>query len=148
MRDKLCLNESISSSNLPRTVDVSKAEVSFNVLSDTKEVLLCDSVQSKSIPENAIVYNDECTGFLMWLLCYCISSIYKPTKKSKYLFSLLVYNEHHIQTIQYTKSINGTASPVEVVSTIQKEYKSIGHYKIQFVSRSCANVDRSERKKL
>ena len=41
-----------------------------------------------------------------------------------------------------------TASFVEVVSTIQKEYKSTGHYKTQFVSCSCANVDRSERKKI
>ena len=46
------------------------------------------------------------------------------------------------------KKINGTASLVEAVSTIQKEYKSTGHYKIQFVSCSCANVDRNERKKI
>ena len=50
MRDNLCLNGCISSSfNLPKTVDVCGAEVSFNVLSDNKEGLLCDSVQSKSI---------------------------------------------------------------------------------------------------
>ena len=85
----------------------------------------------------------------MWLPCYCISCIYKPTKKSKYMYSLLVYNENLIQTIQYTKNINGTASLVEAVSTIQKEYKSTtGHYKIQFVSCSSANVYRSERKKI
>ena len=112
------------------------------------EGLLCDSRQSKSILENAIINNDDCTGFLMWLPCYCISCIYKPTKKSKYMYSILVYNENHIQTIQYTNNINGTASLVEAVSSIQKEFKSAGHYKIQFVSCSCANVDRSERKKL
>ena len=139
--DNLCLNGCISASNLPKTVDVCGTEVSFNVLSDS------DSVQSKSILEDAIINNNECTGFLMWLPCYCISCIYKPTKKSKYTYALLVYNENHIQTIQYTKNINGTASLVEAVSTIQKEYKSTGHYKIQFVSCSCANVDRSERKK-
>ena len=144
--DNLCLNGCISASNLPKTVDVCGTEVSFNVLSDNKEGLLCDSVQSKSILEDAII-NNECTGFLMWLPCYCISCIYKPTKKSKYTYALLVFNENHIQTIQYTKNINGTASLVEAVSTIQKEYKSTGHYKIQFVSCSCANVDRSERKK-
>jgi len=44
--------------------------------------------------------------------------------------------------------INGTASLVEAVSTIQKECKSTGHYKIQFVSCSCADVDRNERKKI
>ena len=93
--------------------------------------------------------NDECTGFLMWLPCYCSSWIYKPTrtKKSRYMYSLLVYNENHKQTIQYIKNINGTSSLVEAGSTIQNECKSTGHYKIQFVSCSCANVDRSERKK-
>ena len=90
--------------------------------------------------------NDECTGFLMWLPCYCVSCIYKSTKKSRYMYSLLVYNENNKQTIQYTKVINGTASLVEAVSTIQKECKSTRHYKIQFVSCSSANVGRSERK--
>ena len=80
--------------------------------------------------------NDEYTGFLMWLPCYHISWIYKPTKKSRYMYSLLVYNENHKQT----------ASLVEAV-TIKNECKSTGHYKIQFVSCSCANVDRSKRKK-
>ena len=84
----------------------------------------------------------------MWLPSYCISCIYRPTKKSKYMYSLLVYNENHIQTLQYTKNLNGTASLVEAVSTIQKEYKSTGHYKIQFVSCSNANVDRGEWKKI
>ena len=64
------------------------------------------------------------------------------------MYSLLVYNENHIQTIQYTKNIKGTASLVEAGSTNQKEYKSTGHYKIQFVSCPSANVDRSERKKI
>jgi len=63
------------------------------------------------------------------------------------MYSFLVYNENHKQAIQYTKNINGTASLVEAVSTIQKECKSTWHYKIQFVSCSCADVDRSERMK-
>ena len=83
----------------------------------------------------------------MWLPCYCISCIYKPTKKSKYMYFLLIYKDNHTQTIQYTESINGTASLVEAITSIQKEYKSTGHYKIQLVTCSCANVDRSERKK-
>ena len=48
-----------------QTVDVSGAEVSFNVFSDNKEGLLCDSVQRKTILENAIINNTECKGFLM-----------------------------------------------------------------------------------
>lgn len=31
-------------------------------------------------------------------LSFCISCIFKPTKKSKYMYSLLVYNENHITT--------------------------------------------------
>ena len=46
------------------------------------------------------------------------------------------------------KTFNGTASLVVAVSSIQKDCKSTGHHKIQFVSCSCANVDRSERKKI
>ena len=115
MRDNLCLNGYISSSNLPKTVDICGAQVSFHVLSDNKEGLFCDSIQRKSILENAIINNDECTGFLKWLPCYCISCIYKATKKLKYMYSLLVYNENHKQTIQYSKNINSTASLVEAV---------------------------------
>ena len=115
-RDQPCLNGCISSSNLPKTVDICGAEVSFHVLSDNKEGLLCDFIQRKSILENAIINNDECTGFLMWLPCYYISCIYKATKKSKCRYSLLVYNENHKETIQSTKNINGTASLVEAVS--------------------------------
>ena len=103
VQDNLCLNGCISSSKLPKTVDICGAEVSFNVLSEHMEGPLFDSVQSKSILENAIINNDECTGFLMWLPCYSISFIYKPTKKSKYMYSLLVYNATHKQTIQYTE---------------------------------------------
>ena len=55
--DNLCLNGCISSSNLPKTVDICGAEVSFHVLSDNKEGLLCNSIQRKSILENAIINN-------------------------------------------------------------------------------------------
>ena len=147
--DNLCLNgcTCISLSDWPKIVDICGAEISFNFFSDNKEGLLCDSLQSKSILENAVINNSECTGFLMWLPCYCISCIYKPTKKSNYMYSLLVYIKK-TQTIQYTRTINGAASLVEAISSIQKEFKSTGHYKIQFVTCSCANVDRSETKEM
>ena len=44
--DNLCLNECISLSNLPKNVDICGAEVSFHVLSNIKEALLCDSVKA------------------------------------------------------------------------------------------------------
>jgi len=47
VHDNLCLNGSISSSNLPKTVHICGAEVSFHNLSNIKEALLCDSVQRK-----------------------------------------------------------------------------------------------------
>ena len=53
--DNLCLNRCISSSDLPRIVYVCGAKVSFNVFCDNKEGLLCDSLQSKSILENAVI---------------------------------------------------------------------------------------------
>ena len=38
---------------------------------------------------------------------------------------------------------------VEAISCIRKKYcKSASHYKVQFASCSCANVDRNERKQL
>ena len=54
VRDNLCLNGCISS-NLSKTVDICGAEVSFHILSDKKEGLFCDSIQRKSILENAII---------------------------------------------------------------------------------------------
>ena len=43
--DNLCLNGCMSSSDLPKIFDVCGAEISFNVFSDNKEGLLCDSLQ-------------------------------------------------------------------------------------------------------
>ena len=72
----------------------------------------------------------------MWCSCYCISFILKPTKKLKYLYCLLAYDENHETPIQHTKNINGTASVVEAISKIQNKSKSPGHYKIQISSMS------------
>ena len=79
--NNICLNGCISLSHLPKTVDVCGAELSFNVFSDNKEGLLCNSLHRKSIFENAMINNTECTGFLMWLSCYCINCIYNPQRR-------------------------------------------------------------------
>ena len=50
--------------NLPRTVDVCETEGNLDNLSKSEE-LLTDSLQSKSILENEIVHNSECTRFLI-----------------------------------------------------------------------------------
>ena len=97
--------------------------------------------------QNIIVNNSECTGFLMWFSCYCIICVVKPSKKSKYLYCLLAYDENHVAPIQHTKNINGTAPIVKVISKIQKKYKSPAHYEIQFMTCSCKNGDQNERQK-
>ena len=144
VRDNLCVNGCVSSSNLSKTVDICGAEVSFHVLSDDKEGLLCDSIQRKSILENAIINSYECTRFLMWLPCYYISCIYKATKKSNYIYTLLVYSENHKQTIQFSKNINGTASLAEAVRNAS--LLGITKYNLHHVHDKI-NVDSSERKK-
>ena len=53
--------------NLPRTVDICETEVNLDNLFKS-EGLLTDSLQSKSILENEIIHNSECTGFLISFL--------------------------------------------------------------------------------
>ena len=81
----------------------------------------------------------------MWLPCYYISCIYKAIKRSNYMCSLLVYNENHKQTIQYSKNINGTASLVEAVRNAS--LLGITKYNICIMFICKINVDRSQRKK-
>ena len=84
-----------------------------------------------------------------WVLnLFYISCISKSTNRSKYVYSLLVYNESHIPLIQFTKCINGIPSIVDVICKIQNEHRSSGQYTIQFVKSSCKNVNRNDRKKL
>jgi len=92
--DILSLEENFSTDDLPKSIDVFGTEVSLHVLTEMCEVL-SDSLQNKSILEDAIS-NNECTGFLMWFESYCISCIFKSTKRSKYVYSLLVYNTYRI----------------------------------------------------
>ena len=54
----------LSPANLQRTVDVCETEVNLNNLFES-EGLLTDSLPSKSILENDIINNSECTGFLI-----------------------------------------------------------------------------------
>ena len=70
----------LSPANLPITVDVCGTEVNLDNLFES-EGLLTDSPQSESILENDIVYNSECTRFLISFSSHCISCIFKPTKR-------------------------------------------------------------------
>ena len=95
-----------------------------------------DSVDSKSLLKNLVRNNSECTGFLMWFSVFCMKWIFKPTKRSKYVYSLLVFNESEMPLIEYTKTVNSTVSLVAAISNIQKLYNAGGCYKIQFVTCS------------
>ena len=110
--------------------------------------LLTDSLQSKSILESKIIHNSECSGFLISFSSYCISCTFKPTKRSKHMYSLLLYNERHTSPIQYTKNKNGMASLFDAFRKILEKYNTLGQYRILFVTCSCKEVDRKERKKL
>ena len=81
-----------SPANLPRTLDVCETEVNLDNLFES-EGLLTDSLQSKSILENEIIHNSACGGFLISYSSYCISWTFKPTKRSKYMYSPLLINK-------------------------------------------------------
>ena len=87
---KMCCKSSLehnqqSPVNLPRTVDVCETEVNLDNLFES-EGLLTDSLQCKSILENEIIHNSECTGFLSSFSLYCNSCTFKPTKRSNYMY--------------------------------------------------------------
>ena len=146
MRRKSSLEHNQQSpANLPRTVYVCETEENLDNLFES-EGLLTDSLQSKSILENEIIHNNECTGFL--ISSYSISCPFKPTKRSKYMDFPLLYNERHTTPIQYTYNINGMASLVDAIRKIPVKYNTLGQYRILFATCSCKVVDRKERKNL
>ena len=146
MRRKSSLEHNQQSpANLPRTVYVCETEENLDNLFES-EGLLTDSLQSKSILENEIIHNNECTGFL--ISSYSINCTFKPTKISKYMDFPLLYNERHTSPIQYTNNINGMASLVDAIRKIPVKYNTPGQYRILFATCSCKVVDRKERKNL
>ena len=81
---KMCCKSSLehnqqSPVNLPRTVDVCETEVNLDNLFKS-EGLLTDSLQSKSVLENEIIHNSECTGLLISFPLYYISCTLNPQK--------------------------------------------------------------------
>ena len=105
-------------------LDVCETEVNLTYLFES-EGLLTDSLQSKSILENEIIHNSECTGFFISYSSYCISCTFKPINRSKYMYSPLLYNERHTSPIQYIKNINGMASLVDAIRKILEKYNTL-----------------------
>ena len=65
-----------------------------------------------------------------------------------YVCSLLVFNESQMPLIEYTKTINSTASLVVAISNIPKNIHSGEYYKIQSVTCSTKAVEGAEGKKI
>ena len=84
----------------------------------------------------------------MWFSVFRMTCIFKPTKKSKYVYSLLLFNESQQPLIEYNKTVNSTTSLVVAISNIQKLHNAGGYYKIQFITCSAKAVVRAERKKI
>ena len=139
------MNKYLLLDDLPKTVDVCGTEVRLDLKSDYSEGILSDSVDGKSLLENV---NSQCTGFLMWFSVFCMTCIFTPTNRSKYVYSLLLFNESQLPLIEYTKTVNSTASLVVAISNIQKLHNAGGYYKIQFITCSAKTVVRAERKKI
>ena len=133
------MNKYLPLDDLPKTVDVCGTEVSLDLKSDYSEGILSDSVDSKSLLENLIRNNSECTGFLMWFSVFCMTCIFTPTKRSKYIYFLLLFNKSQLPLIEYNKT-NGTASLVAAINNIQKLHNAGGYYKIQFIRCSAKAV--------
>ena len=74
------LNKYLPLDDLPKTVDVCRTEVSLDLKSDCSEGILLDSVDSKSLLENLVRNNSECTGFLMWLSVFYMTCTLNPQK--------------------------------------------------------------------
>ena len=69
--DNLCFNWCISSSDLPKAVDVCSSEIFFCLFSETVWKGYCViHFKANQFKSNAMTNNIECTGFLMWLPCY------------------------------------------------------------------------------
>ena len=59
------------------------------------------------------------------------------------MYSLLIFNESQMPVIEYTKTINSTASLVAAISNVPKVYNAREYYKIQFVTCSAEAVERA-----
>ena len=90
LHNKLISNgQSVSPEHLPKSINIFGAQIGINVYA-TYEGELKDILQNKSIIEDHIKQNNDCTGFEFCFLCYVISCIYMPTKKSKHVYFILL----------------------------------------------------------
>ena len=145
--NSLSLNH-ISPDNIPNMINICGAEVTC-MTNYTSNGTLTDSNESKCTLKNMIENNLENSGFMMWFSSSCISCIFKPTKRSKYVYSTLICDPSNTTNVQYTKNVSGTSSLVDTIINITKSWHGIEQkYRLQFLICSCDNIDSNERKRL
>ena len=78
---------------------------------------MSDAVDSKSFHENLVRNNSEIAqGAFQFFYIFILSCIFKHTQSSKYLYSLLAFDESQIPLIEYSKTTNSTAPLVAAIS--------------------------------
>ena len=85
---------------------------------------LSDSSESISML-NDIRNNTDNSGFVMWFSSYCISSIFKPTKKSKHMYCMVMYDQSKIISIHYIRNVNGQIHLWRGLSVFKRNQKKI-----------------------
>jgi len=118
----LNLNKFITADQLPKTVNVCDFEVGLTLCDNTSSGVLLNTYQSRSILRQLIINNCENTGFVLSFLSYSIGCIFKPSKTSKYVYCLVVYDETKSHQAQYIKNINGVDSVVDEIVILLSSY--------------------------
>jgi len=111
------------------------AQVALTLCSNTSNGVLLNIYQSKNTLREFIINNHETTGLVMSFLSYAIGCIFKHSKTSKYVNSLLIYYETKSHQPQFIKNINGVKSLVDEIFNINEQFPFAQHendYKLQF----------------
>ena len=92
--------------NLPRSVSISRAEISLTLRAVTTYVLWCNLAPSMSALKICIFKHClEMTGLLLPIGTYCISCVVQQTSKVKDISSLVRYDDSCLATIRHVQSI-------------------------------------------
>ena len=142
MQSKHCL----TSVTLPDSVTIFSTNINVQV-NEVSHRELSNLTESRTSLEALILRNHSGkTGYLMWILSYCITCIYQQKTKVKQLFSLLTYEDSHSPAIKQTIHIHGVDNLVEEIDIIQnKQECQTMEYDIQFICCSC-KITKIERK--
>ena len=142
MQSKHCL----TSVTLPDSVTIFSTNINVHV-NEVSHRELSNLTESRTSLETLILRNHSGkTGYLMWILSYCITCIYQQNTKVKQLFSLLTYEDSHSPAIKQTIHIHSVDNLVEEINIIQnKQECQTMEYDIQFICCSC-KITEIERK--